>query len=284
MSSSNNKATKNLQLIALGVILFFIGCLTTILILDRSPTISVYTTVQHTDRKGTIAFIFDDAFDTDVDVIDSFKDFNMRCGFALIGSKISKVKGRYLAAQKAGFEVLSHSHDHDYFTPSGGKPSRRHFKKVEEVEEQMRRSYQELTAAGFKVRGWVTPYSSLDPAFLPILKKYYEYGFTVLTPPTDNRAALHNFNTELRTLSRMSMESNDINSVKAQIDTCIKNKLFCVFYAHKLNVKLSDRGLREILAYAAKKRDALELDVMTPADGIDKYFAIDHQDLLKLLN
>ncbi|RYD91282.1 MAG: hypothetical protein EOP54_22670, partial [Sphingobacteriales bacterium] len=141
-------------------------------------------------RTAVIAIIHDDGNAEDQNVVPLLNTYGFKCGFALIGSKIALYGNRYLDYQAQGYEILSHSQDHIHF--SGTREP--YVSTVAQAGNEFETFFQKLSRAGYKLKGWVTPYNTMNPEFNETLKKYYAYGFTDLQSlPLDSAALLPTF-------------------------------------------------------------------------------------------
>ena len=220
------------------------------------------------NRKGTVCFIFDDGLNQDFDIAPIFKQYNLRCGFALISSIINdydKVNG-YLALQKDGFDILSHSTDATPMSDPTIDPST--------IRTKINSSKRTLQELGFDITGWVTPSSTLAEVFKPMVINPYDYSFTnyygVYVPGT-SETPYNTLDTARNELFRVDMYSTTDN-LKAAIDETIQNAGFLVIYFHWNNVgQVYIDRLIELLEYINSKVGSYGLKCLAPNDAY-KYF------------
>lgn len=228
--------------------------------IDNKPAIDTLT------RKPTFSFIFDDNNVSDSAVVAKFKQYDFKCGFAIITSEYFTRQQEYLDYQDVGFEILSHSVDIIRF--SDGKMS------LKDADKKFESSLQQLKTWGFNVKGWVTPESAMQEKYIPFLEAYYIYGFTIYygkpqTPP----AAYHRPSDELRHLKRLSLEwENTDDMIMAEIDEAIKQNGLLFFYAHKYPDKLTESRLNTILDKLKILSDSNKCNVLPPYRAIQKYY------------
>ena len=227
-------------------------------------------------KKPVINFQIDDGYASDVDIYNIFKSYSLVCGFALM-SNVDRVS-EYLNYQNEGFEIISHSTDSSAM--SDGTTA------VSVIEDKMKNSKETLVSKGFNITGWVTPSSELHEKYLPILKKYYEYGFTDYLGAWDSTMAeipYNSFNEDTRKMKRVSMESSTAADCKTAIDKVVIDGGMLTFYAHNLTNGMSSTKLNDILTYTKQKTDAGECVALKPTDAYRHFFTLRHSDYLALL-
>lgn len=236
--------------------------------------------VQLPNRKPTFAFIFDDGTDGDVNVKALFDSYGFKCGFALLGaaSYLSTRRERYLSYQDEGFEILSHSVTGDAFSS---------ITDLTTAEQYLRESKTTLKSAGFDVRGWVTPSTTLLEAQMPLVEKYYQYGYGHLQNTAEN-PKYHSFiGKDIRQLERWGLEGNTVSDTLAKIDEAIAHNAYMVFYGHSYpstTNNMTEENMATILTYLKTKSDNGEIMVGTPNETINNYYAFRHSDLLDVYN
>uniref|UniRef100_F4C2C0 NodB homology domain-containing protein n=1 Tax=Sphingobacterium sp. (strain 21) TaxID=743722 RepID=F4C2C0_SPHS2 len=251
----------------------------------------IVPTAQLYDRRATFSFIFDDGLESDQNVVNLFTQYRYRCGFALPTNDRSKFF-RYLGYQLKGFEILSHSTDSArmsvYWDGTGTAPE--YGLTTEQAEQKMLNSLTTLKSFGFHVNGWVTPNSKLHNNFLPIVKRYYGLAYTQyfgadgIVTPENAATSFQTFNSELRTLLRISLESNTVSAIKLCIDQAIANKGAVCFYAHQFPGTLTEATLIEILNYLKSFVDQSKADVLPPTEATNRYYMFRHDELLSIIN
>ena len=244
--------------------------------------LAVENTYGHAEavRKPVINFQFDDGNLTDSALVTLFKSYGYRCGFALLSTVNVERVPEYLAYQKDGFEVLSHSTDP--VTMSNTSLS------VAAVEAKFKTSKTTLEGYGFNINGWVTPSSTLNAIYFDALKKYYEFGTTVYFGEYVGTGTPQNVLTEsTRSLKRVSLSATTLANAEAAVDKVIAEGGLLTFYAHAYPDDASNftvANMEALLTYIKAKTDAGTCFVLKPSDAVNHYFTIRHDDLLSLLS
>ena len=215
-----------------------------------------------------LSFQFDDIPDKDSVIYDLFISKGLTCAFAFIGSEQNiKTKGElYRNYQRKGFAIMNHSVDGKVFDKTNYNS--------DTARAAIVTSKNNIERIGMICNGFVSPSSSMDPEFMPIIKANHCYAFTSSTRiPTSNgreqdRCDLH----------RYSIESNDIQTIKTYIDNCISNDQIVTLYGHAANIKEGDTTIfslakiGEIIDYCIAKRDRNELFLGNTDDCVKYYF------------
>lgn len=223
---------------------------------------------------AVISFVFDDLNTSDADVKSIFDEFKFKPSFAIQTNKLNaSTAPLYQAYHKEGISILSHSHTHlKMQDPTVSE---------EEVHSELEDSKEIIESYGIPVAGFVTPYSKMHPAFLPLLDSIYTYAYTTNSDGLFDRSVnkLH--------LSRYGMEGNistldhGIDKITQRIDRAIAKKELLVLYGHSLpSTYLDDHGqprvnatdLRAILAYLREKVDKGHCMVLTSDDAVTSYY------------
>lgn len=230
-------------------------------------------------RKPTFVFIFDDGNSTDIALKTLFDNYGYKCGFALVASVADEVrlKARYLPFQEDGFEVLAHSVNGTAFST---------ITDLTTAESYMSDALSRLTSWGFNVKGWVTPSTWLLEAQMPILKKYYQYGFGHLTGSAEGVAYHTLAGKDIRQLDRWSLESKTVQQTKDAIDDCVANDGFMIFYAHTYpnnDSNFTVSNMATILNYLKAMSDNDTIRVLPPREAINYYYRYRWADLVGLL-
>ena len=240
---------------------------------SKNETYDILSNAEH--RIATINFQFDDGVVNDEKIYNIFKSHNMTCGFALLST--NNRDQEYLRYQDEGFEILSHSTDGEGMSRGD----------IDVVEEKMKTSKRILTAKGYKIRGWVTPSSVLNEAFIPVMRKYYDYGYTVYYGEYVSGNPTFDKTADLNKLSRVSVQATTLENQKKAVDEAILNNGFLTFYGHAADLDGSDNetteNLNALLEYISDKVENLQCYVLKPSDAIDYYFHVRHSDYLELL-
>lgn len=230
-------------------------------------------------RKPVINFIFDDGVLTNDEIFyNVFKNKGLVCGFALPTNINTTRFQSYLEFQANGFEILSHSTDSSAM--SDGTED------VEVIEEKMKSSKEFLEQKGFVITGWVTPSSTLNDKYLSVLRKYYEYAYTVYLGTWKSNLEQYPYNVfkeDTCKLKRVSLEGSTTENVLLAIDEVCANGGILSFYAHGYRGKLTEETLIQILDYVNKKVDNNECLVMSPTNCYNHYFTLRHNDLIGII-
>lgn len=232
-------------------------------------------------RIAVVNFQFDDCPSNDANAVEIFKEYGARCGFAFIASEenIMSLAQTYRGYQDEGFEIISHSTD--------GTPMADASESF--IRSNMKLAKQRLVAAGFNVRGWVTPSSVLNPLYRDVTNEFYDWGSNVLYGAYDPTVQCYFDKTaQLNQLSRVSVQNSTLAEQKQAVDDAIANKGFLSFYGHMHSIDsgnyFTTEGLKELLAYINEKAAEQQIYILTPSDAIDYYFHVRHSDYLELLN
>lgn len=232
-------------------------------------------------RVATINFQFDDGNANDSLIFDIFNNNGVPCGFALISNISTSRVPEYLMYQRNGFEILSHSTDTAGMSSGSLNPS--------DVATKLENSRKTLESYGFTIRGWVTPYSEMNEAFIPLMARYYDFGTTVYMGAYDGTGTPYMTNaSETTKMFRVSLQTTTLENQKQAVDEAIANNGFLTFYGHSADLDGSDyettANLNSLLSYINAKKAQLKCMVLKPSDAVDYYFHVRHSDYLELLN
>lgn len=254
-----------------------------------SQMFEIIQEIQNEDKKYgnretricTINFQFDDGNIKDADIFNIFNNNSVTCGFALISNISTTRIPEYLMYQRNGFEILSHSTDSAGMSSASLDPSA--------VDTKLQNSLKVLEGYGFVVRGWVTPYSEMNPAFIPLMQRYYDFGTTVYYGEYDGTGVPYQtINNETSKLFRVSLQSTTLENQKKAVDEAIANNGFLTFYGHSADLDGTDNetttNLNSLLSYINSKVAQLQCIVLKPSDAVDYYFHVRHSDYLSLVN
>lgn len=224
-------------------------------------------------RKPTFAFIWDDLNTTDALVFSIFQEYGFLPSFALISNNLNANNAtEYQNYYMKGCTILAHSISH----PSMSNPATITY---EEVDNQMKTSKKIIESYGMRVSGWVTPQSSLDISFFPLMVKNFGYGFTGLN------GGLFNSTVDPLKMSRYGIESAMANhnrtTIINRIDSAIANNELVVFYGHRLpstylngdsTPYVTEDDLRFVLDYLKTKTDENLCQVLSCDEAIYQYY------------
>lgn len=247
--------------------------------LERLNNVSV----QLPNRKPTFAFIFDDGMNGDVNTKALFDSYGFKCGFALVAANygnadLQALKDRYLPYQSEGFEILSHSVNGTAFDS---------LTDLSIAESYLKESISKLMSWGFDVRGWVTPSTWLLAEQLPLVEKYYQYGYGHLGGTAEGTAYHQFVGLDIRQLDRWGLEGHTVEQTLAKIDEAIANNAYMILYGHSYpgaDNNMTEANMATILSYLKTKADNGEVMVGTPRETINHYYSFRHSDLLDLID
>lgn len=221
------------------------------------------------DRLPTISFEFDDINENDVDVHNLFVEKGLRCGFAFVASDtiIKRYSSTYLDWQSEGFDILNHSID--------GKEVTTVNYDYNAALNAIATAKGKLEKAGFVINGWVSPSSVLSPEFLPIIKKFHAYGFTMKDSFENGRQS------NPCQLIRYGMQGNTLEQIKSKIDEYISKDKILVLYGHSADFGTSYVGetwdinkIGQVLDYCLEKRNSGLCYLGNTDDCIKYYFKL----------
>lgn len=226
-------------------------------------------------RLGTINFQFDDGAEEDADIAAVFDAYNLKCSFAILSTVSMADQAVYLGFQERGFEILSHSTDGGTMNDPEIDP--------ETLKTKMLTAKTILENKGFNIRGWVTPSSQMADVFKPLVKKYYDYGFTnYYGPYYADSAEKEPYSTIEKSpyeLFRVDLSSG-LENIKTAVDRCIENSGFLTFYYHGADMNESMySNLEGILAYITEKSTAEECVCLPASAAFDYYYHVRHEDI-----
>lgn len=229
------------------------------------PNLAYLKPLEYTsNRKATFTFIFDDLNDTDDLVYNVFKEYGFRPSFALIGNRVNGTSiVPYIEYWKDGCSILNHTWSHQTMGTSSTLTDN-------QANTEIVNGKAIIELYNIRTSGFVTPYSVLKSDFLPLVQRVHGYAFTTTGDLILNQTIAPT------TLSRTSMESNDLSACQEIIDTAIDNKQLVVFYAHKVpNAEgtFLEADLRAILEYVKTKYDNYECLVLNSDDAIRTYYS-----------
>lgn len=130
--------------------------------------------------------------------------------------------------QQNKWEIISHSVTHPKFTKL----------KKEQLTQEIYTSFLDMKHNGFRVNGFVTPYSQCPDLCQPTLKRAYSYAFTEYRSPEINR----NLNDLLITkrnnqyqLYRLNIDKLDNDTLISYIDYVAENGGWLSLYLHNVD-------------------------------------------------
>jgi len=230
---------------------------------------------MQSSNQAIFSFVFDDLNTTDAHVKDIFDEFKFQPSFALQSNKLNaSTAPLYQSYSKEGISILSHSHTHLRMQDTAQTTEQM-------VRTELDHSKEIIESYGIPVKGFVTPYSKMHPAFVHLLDSLYAYAFTTNSHDLFDRSVdkLH--------LSRYGIEGNistvdhNISNIKERIETAIQKKELLVFYGHAMpSTYLDDSGesrvnahdLRAILQYLKVRVDKNECQVLPSDRAIALYY------------
>lgn len=215
-----------------------------------------------------VSFQFDDLNYRDDLLVTLFESYKLTCAFAFIAStsNITNKAAQYKDYQGRGFQIMNHSVDGTVFNLTNYT--------YQTALETIATSLNRIQDTGMVCNGFVSPSSSMEASFMPILKMFHSYAFTDVT--TDATANGRSQNT--CDLHRYSLESHTVAEIEQYIDDCITNDQIMTFYGHAAN--LVDGGdtsvfslakIAAVIEYCITKRNAGLLYIGGTDDCV-KYF------------
>lgn len=241
-----------------------------------SDTLKERLDTMQKNQKAILTFTFDDGFSEDNLTYSIFKEYKMVCNFALITDRIfnQNMIDFYRKYQQEGFTVMSHSCNHKEM--SSGNMS------IQEASYELEQSQRKLQLYGLSANGFVTPVSILHDKYEEILKRTYNYAFTVYggTLPADNVGHMDITHDPYK-LARVSLSRNSVEKIQATIDNCIRERGLLVFYDHRTGApgeNISEAKLRQILDYVKTKTDVDQCRVLNTNDAMNSFFGIKLSD------
>lgn len=226
-------------------------------------------------NKAIISIIFDDTYESDKRVKELFDLFKLKPSFAIYTARLSeKNVHQYVDWYNEGCSILAHSMSHPKMSNSAEITSA-------VIESEMRDSKMIIEKYGINVNGWVTPSSKLDSIFLPVLEKYFEYGFTNLSGGKfDSSVSPYK-------MSRYSIESNvdpndhNIDAIVERINVAIENKELLILYGHAIpskykdnygNSRVTEADLNNILKFIKEKVEDGKCHFLSCDEAIRQYY------------
>lgn len=165
--------------------------------------------------------------------------------------------------QGKGWEILSHTMTHTTLTNSVPK---------DQVEWELKESYNHLTKYGFNVKAFASPNSSFptDDASINILKQTYAGAFTQYVDSSTATISqmVHTYPVDIYNMHRASMNGRTLEQMKAWMDYIETNKCLLVLYEHNIGTAgyLDTATLSSLLDYIATKN----IDVVTTTEAIKR--------------
>lgn len=220
---------------------------------------------------GKASFIFDDGHRSHYETAwPVFQDYHVPAALAIISSKASSRPGIEVLREleESGWEILSHSMSHAHFDD---------MLSPEDAIREIADSKAELTSFGLHIRGFVTPYSSCAFQWNALLRKHYDYAFTVYTNS-------HSLSIEelvqkrplLRyELHRCSLSDKTDEELLAYIDYLAETDSRIFFYDHDVGAgkNISGERLRILIEYAISKG----VEIRTPSEILDSEPCLVHR-------
>ncbi len=218
-------------------------------------------------KLPVFSFEFDDINAKDYLFYDLFKSYGTTCGFAFIASEsnIQNKTKEYLKYQQEGFSILNHSINGTIFNTTNYT--------YDTAQEAIETAQRRLEKAGFVINGWVSPSSSMEPSFIPIIKNNFAYASTYNDTYQNGRQS------NPCETTRTGIASRTLEQTKATIDANIANDKITTFYAHAHDLD-KDYGagtftieiIASIIEYILQKQALGLCKLMSPDDARAYYF------------
>lgn len=226
-------------------------------------------------RKAVVSFSFDDMLTDDDKFHDLFYSKGLRCGFGLIASASIDAYDteRYIAWQKEGFDMLSHSVSAD--TMQNGDCT------LSQAIARFTQSKQRLNQRGYTAIGWITPSSVLGSDFINAVKDYYPYAYTAFYGEYTGQSdpPYVTFDNSPYSLFRVHLDTS-IENLEAALDLAINNAGWINFYLHAS--ELTDAKLAKLstfLDYINNKISNYDIKCLTPTEAFNYFYAVRKSDI-----
>lgn len=239
-------------------------------------------------RLGTVCFIFDDLQVSDETMMVEAEKLGIVLGFAINCERLNADNAvLYQRAYARGHVILSHSTD-----AAGMSAAPANQVAIDAVEAKLRNSKKILEGYGFKVSGFVTPNSDLNPAYIDIVRRYYGYAFTrssalgwdaAIDPTLLARQGIET----LLDVDNATYGGHNLGAVTAKITEAATNKWLVAFYCHLVsatyhpgeyynNADLTPRPsvneMVSIFQTAAAMRDAGQILLASPDEALATFY------------
>lgn len=228
-------------------------------------------------RMPCINFQFDDGAANDANIVSIFNSHGFTCGFAIISNISTSNVSRYLEYQASGYEMICHADSGTGMADTSVSP--------EIIENRLSSSKSVLESYGFKIKGFVTPNSTMAKVFKPILRKYYQWAETEYFGSYTGTGQPY-----MKPLDgvyngwRVSLQSTTLANQKAAVDAAIENYGCLTFYGHSAdmdkNDNLTTENLNELLTYIQTKVSAKKCIIGNPSEIIGNYFTVRNDDVM----
>ena len=228
-------------------------------------------------RHPVVTFIFDDGVIEDSDVFDVFEEKHFKCGFALVSTIATSTTGlpkihNYLKWQKLGYSMLSHSTDGTGMNDPSENPT--------VIQNKLLTAKSRLEEAGFDIKGWVTPSSTMNDIFKPLVPPVYDYAYTIYYGAYDPANPSYNtFDEGSYNLWRLDL-MNRLSDLEAAVDSAIANNGLLTIYCHAAQMQPTHfQLLRDILDYIRAYVDNFQLKCLPPDEAYQYYYNVRKEDL-----
>jgi peptidoglycan/xylan/chitin deacetylase (PgdA/CDA1 family) len=213
-----------------------------------------------------VSFTFDDGYKSTYDkAFPIFKKSNYPASVAIYNKSFesgymgnSKLK----ELQRNNWEIISHSLTHPRLNSLSWTKQRN----------EINNSYSTFKDKGFKITGFVTPYSECSQTCANITKYKYNYAFTVYknSKTSSPKDLVITKGTNKYRLYRAALDQLTLKESKEIVDYVQKNRGWVSFYIHELDKPkyMSSRDLESLLDYIKKKK----ISVNTPSKAVDRIY------------
>lgn len=205
-------------------------------------------------KRGYITFVLDDAAENAAEFLEIFKKYSFPLSCAVI-AKVTEQNPSAVSVlkeiEKNSGEILSHTYDHKALSCDST---------VDDMEFQLKNSYDTLIKAGFLVNGIIQAgmggkETTLDyTAIEPITRKYYKYSDAYGVSPQYK-------------ISRLCVSGRNIEDLKRIVKKAADNNAWQVLFAHNFS-EISRADLKELLDFIKKSEN---IDLVTYKYMYDKY-------------
>lgn len=222
---------------------------------------------------AAFCFVFDDGDAKDDDVVTLFDQFNIKCGFALIGQdSFVNPNGRgsrYLFYQNKGYSCLNHNSSaadlESYTTEAEAAAAISSSKKL-------------LDNLGIVTNGWVCPNNKWVSNFRNLLGSFHAYAFG--DHGYGEGTQVYDVNTRTQDILRLHrydiQDISTLQAIKDTIDLACQNGYMVCFYGHAARIGMEGyytmAMIQEIIEYLIVKRNAGQCFLSSPDEVVKYYF------------
>ncbi len=210
---------------------------------------------------GKISFHFDDGYKSFYrDVFPIFRAAGVVGCLAISENPVSMTFDEALFMQEAGWEIISHSKNHIRM---------REPLDADTAEQEIVESKRILEEKGFKIRQFVTPYSTCYRSMEPLLEANYDAAFTVYKNSAKDRIEDLVISRPVNAyrLNRAVMSGKTLDELKEYVDFVSANDAWLILYDHDIGAgnNITAQALAALVGYCKEKG----VDILTSSDALD---------------